>query len=71
MTTLYRHRLLIDLDQTGGPIQATLELHTLDGRTVHSITTWTPGPFDTVEGVLQELVYEVQTRYGTQAQLPL
>lgn len=71
MTTLYKHRLIIDVDQTLGPIQATIELHTLDGGTVHRITTWEPGPFDTAVGVLQELLYEVQQRYGTQPSLPL
>lgn len=69
MTSLYKHRLILDLDETHGPIQATLELHTADGATVHRITTWTPGPFDTPVGVLQELIYEAATRYGIQEKL--
>lgn len=70
MTTLYKHRLIIDLDQTLGPIQATLELHTLDGRQVHRITTWEPGPFETPNSVLQELIAQVQERFGFQFSLP-
>ena len=71
MTTLYKHRLILDIDQTHGPIQATIELHTLDGGTVHRITTWEPGPFDTPVGVLQEMLDQVAERYGRQDALPL
>lgn len=68
MTPL-KYRLILDLDETHGPIQCSIELHNLDSSKIHRITTWTPAPFDDAHDAIERMLREIDERYGRQLTL--